>query len=132
MPQPPPLVFIVDDEVDIRESVAALLTEAGFRTRVFANAPDVLRALETDVPDAFILDHDMPSMTGTALRKHLLTVPRLAPIPAILFTASALAECPAALVVRKPAGIELLVDVLRAACADAAKATPRPLRAASR
>jgi FixJ family two-component response regulator len=115
------MVWIVDDEVDIRDSVAALLVDAGFRARVFADGGSLLVALESDLPDAFILDDDMPVMSGTALRKHLLTVPRFAAIPAILFTASALAECPAALVVRKPAGIDLLVSVLRAACADAAK-----------
>jgi len=52
----PPLCYIVDDEVGIRQIISYRLHEFGFRTREFEGAPTVLVALSKEAPDLFFLD----------------------------------------------------------------------------
>ncbi|WP_417772935.1 response regulator transcription factor [Stappia sp.] len=59
-----PLIFIVEDEADIRSLLAETLSGYRFRTAAFANADTALAALDTASPAAVILDLGLPDMDG--------------------------------------------------------------------
>ena len=85
----PPLVLIVEDDEDIRDSLADFLTDNGYRTAAAVNGRDALDQLGAAAahPCAIILDLMMPVMDGRAFREAQLQTPTLAHIPVILVTA---------------------------------------------
>ena len=66
-----PLVFVVDDDESIRESVAALLREAGFAFEVFASAEEFLGRADVDRPSCLILDIELRNSSGLDLQASL-------------------------------------------------------------
>jgi CheY-like chemotaxis protein len=57
-------VLVVDDEPDIRATVAAMLEIEGYRVSEATNGADALRTIETDPPDLILLDMRMPVLDG--------------------------------------------------------------------
>jgi two-component system response regulator CpxR len=57
-------ILIVDDDADIRESVAAILQHHGYRVRTAANGRDALAELAHERPALILLDLMMPVMSG--------------------------------------------------------------------
>lgn len=84
-----PLVLIVEDDEDIRDSLADFLADHGYRTAAAVNGQDALDKLSTGAapPTAIILDLMMPVMDGRSFREAQLQTPALAKIPVILVTA---------------------------------------------
>ncbi len=62
-----PYVAILDDEPEIRLMLAEALTEAGFRTQVFARAREFEAALGRTTPDVCLVDLGLPDRDGLAL-----------------------------------------------------------------
>ena len=58
-----PLVLMVDDDPDVRTSVARGLRHWGFDVRVAATGKEALRLLSTESHDALVLDVQMPELT---------------------------------------------------------------------
>lgn len=81
-----PLVIIVDDDISVRESVPALLQQAGFATRAFASAEAFLTAGVADVTRCLVLDVGLPGMSGPDLQQELAR--RGTRIPVVFITAS--------------------------------------------
>ncbi|MCD0503490.1 nitrogen regulation protein NR(I) [Bordetella petrii] len=80
-------VWIVDDDQAIRWVLEKALARAGVTTRSFAQAPDVLAALDTDTPAALVSDIRMPGGNGLDLLRQIKERhPRL---PVIVMTAFA-------------------------------------------
>jgi CheY-like chemotaxis protein len=81
------LVLFVDDDLDVREAWADLLT---FRSWEVAHASDGLEALEWlaahRAPDAIVLDLKMPRCDGYQFRAAQLADPRWRNIPTVVFT----------------------------------------------
>ncbi len=66
-------VFIVDDDVSVRDALALLLGVHGYRTAIFADAESFRRAYSSDCGKACLLvDIRMPGMDGLTLQKWLL------------------------------------------------------------
>ncbi len=61
------LVFVVDDERVIAETLAAILNKNGFHAVPFANPLQALRAGANDAPDLLISDVMMPQLSGVEL-----------------------------------------------------------------
>lgn len=81
------LVLIIDDDRDIRETMALLLEEYGHQVVAVANGKDALRVLQQGPrPDLVVLDLMMPVMTGWELREQMLRDPTLATIPTIVIS----------------------------------------------
>ncbi|MFC6644650.1 response regulator [Granulicella cerasi] len=77
-------IFVVDDEVLIVETLAAILRAEGYSVRAFRNATAVLDALHP-APRLLITDYHMPDLRGTEL---IAAVRRCVPdCPVILFSA---------------------------------------------
>ena len=68
-----PVVFIVDDDRSVAESMARLLRIEGFTVRTFTSASEFLVHHEPGVPGCLISDLIMPEMSGLDLQRALLT-----------------------------------------------------------
>ena len=66
-----PIVFIVDDDISVRESLELLITDAGWRAELFASARDFLDRPRSPVPSCLVLDVSMPGLNGLELQKRI-------------------------------------------------------------
>jgi FixJ family two-component response regulator len=66
-----PIVFIVDDDVSVRESLEALVAHAGWRPEVFASAQDFLDRPRAPLPSCLVLDVGLPDLNGLELQKRI-------------------------------------------------------------
>src|ERR1700736_5016700 len=78
-------IFIVDDDVAMRDSLSLLLSLNGFRTQSFANAENVLAAYDTGWFGCMLPDMRMPGMSGLELQIELAK--RGGDLPVVLMTA---------------------------------------------
>ncbi len=65
------IVYIVDDDPDVRNSLRFLLESVQFRTQSFATAHEFLEAYRPTQPGCLLLDVRMPGMSGLDLQTHL-------------------------------------------------------------
>jgi FixJ family two-component response regulator len=66
-----PVVFVVDDDVSVRESLEALIETAGWRTKTFATALDFLDNSPDTSPSCLVLDVSLPGLSGLDLQQRL-------------------------------------------------------------
>ena len=71
MPDVASIVFVVDDDVSVRESLELLLTSAGWQPRTFASAQDFLSYPRAAVPSCLVLDVTLPGLNGLELQQQL-------------------------------------------------------------
>jgi CheY-like chemotaxis protein len=85
----PKEILIVEDDEDIRDSLAELLTSRGFRTRVAADGQDALEMIRRKGrrPSLILLDLMMPVLDGQGFLQHKSEDPTLDGIPVVLVTA---------------------------------------------
>ena len=65
------LVFVVDDDAPMRESLQNLLRSVGLRVAAFASAQEFLRSTRPDVPGCLVLDVRLPGLSGLDLQQRL-------------------------------------------------------------
>src|SRR4029453_14259419 len=68
---PTPTVFVVDDDDDVRVSIAELLRSAGLRSETFATAQEFLRREHGEGPGCLVLDLQLPGMNGLDVQREL-------------------------------------------------------------
>src|SRR5919204_240296 len=78
------LVLVVEDEDAIREVMADVLEDRGFRVVSASNGAEALKCLEVWRPDAVVLDLLMPVMHGWAFMETYYERTRGAPVPNLL------------------------------------------------
>jgi CheY-like chemotaxis protein len=83
-----PSVLVVDDDADIRETVAEILRDEGYEVETAANGAEALAVLRGMQPALILLDLAMPVMSGEELRAEMLREPALAAIPTVVMTAA--------------------------------------------
>jgi FixJ family two-component response regulator len=66
-----PTVFVVDDDDDVRVSIAELLRSAGLRAETFATAQEFLGRERGDGPSCLVLDLQLPGMDGLDVQREL-------------------------------------------------------------
>ena len=64
-----PIVFVVDDDVSVRESLELLIKFAGWQPETFASAEDFLARPRTLTPSCLVLDVSLPDLNGLELQK---------------------------------------------------------------
>ncbi len=84
MKPPAPIVYVVDDDDGVRNSLRLLAKSVGLNATAFAGAPQVLAGYDPQQPGCLVLDVRMPGMSGLELQQ-LLNL-RGAVIPVIFIT----------------------------------------------
>jgi RNA polymerase sigma factor (sigma-70 family) len=67
-----PVVFVVDDDVSVRESLELLILSAGWHPETFASAEDFLARSRIDGPSCLVLDVTLPDLNGLDLQKRIV------------------------------------------------------------
>lgn len=67
--QPKPIVFVVDDDVSVRESLDLMIKFAGWQPELFASAEEFLTRPRTTTPSCLVLDISLPELDGLELQK---------------------------------------------------------------
>ena len=80
-----PIVFVVDDDVSVRESLEALIRSAGWQPETFASAEEFLSRPPVLAPSCLVLDVSLPDLNGLDLQKRV-TADRI-DMPIIFITA---------------------------------------------
>jgi FixJ family two-component response regulator len=64
-----PIVFVVDDDVSVRESLELLLRCEGWRPETFASAQEFLDYPRVHIPNCLVLDVSLPGLSGLDLQR---------------------------------------------------------------
>jgi FixJ family two-component response regulator len=119
MPSLTPTVFIVDDDISVRESLELLIRSAGWRAETFESGQDFLSRPRAAVPCCLLLDVTLPGLSGLELQQQLA---ERADMPIIFITGHGdipmtvrAMKAGAAEFLTKPLKEDVLVDAIRAA-----------------
>lgn len=80
MPGATPVVFVVDDDISVRESLELLIRFARWEPRTFSCAWDFLCHPRVEGPSCLVLDVELPDLNGLELQKRLATERMAMPI----------------------------------------------------
>jgi CheY-like chemotaxis protein len=135
-----PTVLVVDDDADLRDVLSQSLATEGFRVGLARDGADALAVLGRGgpLPDAILLDLEMPHMNGWQFRDLQKRHAALAHIPVVVMTGRKPLGVDAAGVLEKPLTVEAIAAKLRevigpehAAPRGAAPARPPAVRSAA-
>jgi len=71
LPEPDAIVFVVDDDVSVREALEGLIRSAGLRVETFRSAQEFLARERPDLPSCLVLDVRLPGLSGLDLQKRM-------------------------------------------------------------
>jgi len=71
MPQTSPVVFVVDDDISVRESLELLIRHEGWQVETFTSAQDFLSRPREFAPSCLLLDISLPGLNGLELQKRV-------------------------------------------------------------
>ena len=80
-------ILIVDDEANLRKTLATILRGRGYSTLEASNGSEALQLLRDATPDLVFTDWKMPEMGGDEVLRYMRRDARLMPIPVIVITA---------------------------------------------
>ena len=72
-PQQKAIVFVVDDDISVRESLESMIKFAGWQPETFASAEEFLARPRTVTPSCLVLDVSLPDLNGLELQKLIAT-----------------------------------------------------------
>lgn len=75
-----PIVFVVDDDLAVREALSSLIRSVGLRVETFASAQDFLQHQRPDAAACLVLDVRMPGLSGLDLQRELANTGERIPI----------------------------------------------------
>jgi FixJ family two-component response regulator len=99
-----PLVFVVDDDISIRESLEFLIARAGWQPELFASAEEFLASKRPSSPSCLVLDVNLPDLNGLALQKRIAA--ERASMPIIFITGHG--DIPTSVEAMKAGAVEFL------------------------
>jgi len=117
-------ILIVDDDVDIRETISLILEDEGYAVASAANGEEALRYLRSHPsPSLILLDLMMPGMDGVEFRAEQQRDAQLSGIPVIVVTASGNARERARAMqvdgmIQKPIALDALLETIERCTAD--------------
>jgi CheY-like chemotaxis protein len=107
-------ILVVDDDRDVRDTVAAVLDGEGYRVRCAENGAQALAMLHGPKPSAIVLDLMMPVMSGWELLEIVRSDEELSRIPVVVLSAVRAPKEMAHL--SKPVSLEDLIRTLDHVC----------------
>jgi FixJ family two-component response regulator len=114
------IVFVVDDDVSVRESLELLVRQEGWQPVLFASAQEFLVQTRSRVPSCLVLDVNLPGLNGLDLQERIAAGRMELPIIFITgygdvpMTVKAM-KAGAAEFLTKPYGVEVLLEAIRQA-----------------
>ncbi len=117
-----PSVMVVEDDVDVRETLVELLTDEGYEARPASNGRHALELIRSDgVPGLILLDLRMPVMDGWEFRRQMRGDPTLSGVPVVVMSADSGLErktegMAASAVLAKPVGLDHLLATVHRFC----------------
>jgi FixJ family two-component response regulator len=84
MSEAEPTIFVIDDDLSVRQALASLLKSVGWHVQTFRSAQDFLRSGELDAPGCLVLDVRLPGLSGLDLQRSLAD--RKSHLPIIFLT----------------------------------------------
>jgi CheY-like chemotaxis protein len=115
-------LLIIDDEQDLLDALAAILSDVGYQVEAVSSAKtalEILHSSDKSVPDLIIADVVMPDMTGVQLFEVVRSSPELCGIPFLFVSAfvspeikALVAEQKGADVLGKPFEVEELLQAI--------------------
>jgi FixJ family two-component response regulator len=118
---PAPRVFVVDDDVSVREAMSSLIRSAGIQVESFASAQAFRERRRDDAPGCVVLDVRLPGSCGLEIQRELAGLD--ADLPVIFITGHA--DVPTTVRAMKAGAIEFLLKPL--ADADILEAVERAI-----
>jgi CheY-like chemotaxis protein len=117
----PNSILLVEDDAEIRTTIAEVLTDEGYVVRAAENGRDALEQLRTaPLPSLIILDLMMPVMNGVEFRREQLNDPSTADVPVLVMSADTnvrnIAKQLQAPYIRKPVALGELLKVVDQNC----------------
>jgi CheY-like chemotaxis protein len=113
-------VLIVEDDTDLREMMAQLLTLEGFNAATATNGREALDYLRSgDTPQLILLDRMMPVMDGWEFQREQQRDPNLKHVPVVVLSALdpvRAAEPPAHGFLKKPLDFDRLLEIVQQYC----------------
>src|SRR5215213_4373736 len=70
-PQDTPTVFVIDDDVSVRESLKLLISFAGWRPEMFASAQEFLARPRSLAPSCLVLEVSLPDLNGLEVQERV-------------------------------------------------------------
>jgi len=104
-----PIVFVVDDDPSVRETLADLIASVGLSVLAFRSAREFLESRRPDAPACLVLDVRLPGLSGLELQRELLRIE--APIPIIFITGHG--DIPMTVRAMKEGAVEFLAKPFR-------------------
>jgi FixJ family two-component response regulator len=104
-----PVIFVVDDDKSVRDSLRRLLTSVGLSVEVFPTAQAFLRRPRTDAPGCVVLDVRLPGLSGLDLQRELAGTD--APLPIVFITGHG--DIPMSVRAMKAGAVEFLTKPFR-------------------
>jgi FixJ family two-component response regulator len=80
MSQTTPIVFVVDDDFSVRESLESLIRFEGWQPEMFGSAQEFLAHPHVSVPSCLVLDVSLPGLNGLDLQERIAVERRVMPI----------------------------------------------------
>jgi FixJ family two-component response regulator len=71
VPHSTPIVFVVDDDISVRESLEPFIRKAGWQPETFSSAQDFLAGPRPRIPSCLLLDISLPGISGLDLQKRI-------------------------------------------------------------
>jgi FixJ family two-component response regulator len=105
MPVSTPIVYVVDDDISVREALEALICEAGWRAGAFASAQEFLSYAREACPCCLILDVTLPDLNGLDLQEQIAA--ERAEMPVIFITGYG--DVPTTVRAMKAGAVEFLI-----------------------
>jgi len=100
-----PIVFVVDDDISVYESLELLIRCEGWQPETFASAEEFLECPRTGMPSCLVLDVSLPGLTGLELQKRIAV--ERTDIPIIFVSGHA--DVPTTVQAMKAGAVEFLI-----------------------
>jgi FixJ family two-component response regulator len=104
-----PIVFVVDDDISVRESLELLIQSSGWRPETFVSAQEFLARPRASVPSCLVLDVSLPDLNGLDLQRRVAL--ERSDMPIIFITGHG--DVPTSVQAMKAGAIEFLTKPFR-------------------
>jgi DNA-binding response OmpR family regulator len=112
-------VLVVDDDEDLRDSLAELFADEGYEVLTAGNGEVALHLLDTiELPCIVILDLMMPVLDGNQVYERMQNDPRLAKVPVIISTSDPSRAPSGLLIMKKPINLDRLLAAVKHLCGN--------------